>query len=254
MNKVITRRIVLILMLMFTLTFVSPLFIVATSLDELSQEQSQQQEVGLDTEEDNNLGYEENEIYYSDSNALSDYMRGYTPITEENMQFATTTMSPFVRLMGNITGCIVVFTMIGIFFVTALDLCYIAIPPIRSFLNPQSMPNVGMPIGGIGMPSMQNQSTKRKWVSDEAVMVVNQNLMSAQPMPNMYSEPQPPQPQPVKIVIFEYFKKRVLFMIIFAIATTLLLSSIFTDCGLNIAELGVKVMNKLNGAITEIEV
>lgn len=253
MNKVITRRIALILMLMFTLTFVSPLFISATSLDELSQEQSQQQEVGLDTEEDNNVSYEENEIY-GNNNALADYMRGYTPITEENMQFAAITMSPFVRLLGNITGCIVVFTMVGIFFVTALDLCYIAIPPVRSLLNPQSMPNVGMPIGGMGMPSMQNQSTKRKWVSDEAVMVVNQNLMPAQPMPNMYGGPQPPQPQPVKIVIFEYFKKRLLFMVIFAIATTLLLSSIFTDCGINIAELGVKVMNKLNGAITEIEV
>lgn len=253
MNKVITRRIALILMIMFTLAFVSPLFISATSLDELSQEQSQQQEVGLDTEEDNNVSYEENEIYYSNSDALADYMRGYTPITEENMQFAATTMSPFVRLMGNLTGCIVVFTMMGIFFVTALDLCYIAIPPVRSFLNPQSTPNMGMPIGGMNMP-MQNQSVKRKWVSDEAVAVVNQNLMPAQSMPNMYGGPQPPQTQPVKIVIFEYFKKRVLFMVIFAIATTLLLSSIFTDCGINIAELGVKVMNKLNGAITEIEV
>ena len=57
----LTRRIALILMLMFTLTFVSPLFIVATSLDELSEGQSQQQEVGSTTEEEV-ITYENNVV------------------------------------------------------------------------------------------------------------------------------------------------------------------------------------------------
>lgn len=287
----LTRRIALILMLMFTLTFVSPLFIVATSLDELSQEQSQQQDVGSNTEKEV-ITYENNvvEEQAGYTGALADYMRGYTPITEENMQFAANTMSPFVRLLGNLTGCIMVFTTAAIFLVTALDLCYIAVPVVRPFLNPQlsqgSMGG-GMPMGGMGMGmgmrgmgmgmgmggmsggqgQMPEHGLHRKWVSDEAVTVVNQYAQPAMnqgmggmgPMGGMggfgYGAPQPQQQaMPVKLVIFEYFKKRVLFMVIFAIASTLLLSSIFTDCGLNIAELGVKLMNKLNGKITEVNI
>ena len=118
---------------------------------------------------------------------------------------------------------------------------------------------------------MPEHGIHRKWVSDEAVAVVNQyaqqptmnqGMGGMGPMGGMggmggfgYGAPQPQQQaMPVKLVIFEYFKKRVLFMVIFAIASTLLLSSIFTDCGLNIAELGVKLMNKLNGKITEVNI
>ena len=57
-------------------------------------------------------------------------------------------------------------------------------------------------------------------------------------------------PMPIKSVIFEYLKKRVFFLIIFAIATIILMSSIFTDCGINLAELITKIMNKVNGQIT----
>ena len=310
----LTRRLALILLLLFTMTFVSPLIICATSLDEL-QQQSQEQQSGSDETipdgmyrgEDGQLYFNgqeqkggsqtENEVESQGSNAIADYMRGYTPVTEENMQFASETMSPLVKVIGNITGCIMVFTVAAIFLVTALDLCYIGVPFTRAFLNPQYASGVqagGMPMGGgmgmgmrgyggmggMGMggagpqQNMPEAGLRRKWVSDEAVTIVAQ--YAAQPlgqnsamgmgggmmggmgmgmgmgMGGMGGQPMPPTP--TKIVIFEYFKRRMIFLIIFAVASTLLLSSVFTDCGLNIAELGVKLMNKLNGKITEVNI
>lgn len=308
-NTWLTRRLALILLLMFTLTFVSPLIISATSLDELqqqSQEQQQSSETGSTTTNPdgmytpveggphyyNGQTPKDNSVETQDDNALAEYMRGYQPITEENMQFATETMSPLVKVLGNITGCIMVFTVAAIFLVTALDLCYIGVPFTRAFLNPQYASGVqagGMPMGGMGMgmrsygmggmgmggagpqQNMPEAGLRRKWVSDEAVAIVAQ--YAAQPigqnsamgmgggmmggmgmgmgMPMGGGAPTPPPP--TKIVIFEYFKKRMVFMVVFAIASTLLLSSLFTDCGLNIAELAVKGMNKLNGKITEVD-
>ena len=308
----LTRRLALSLLLMFTLTFVSPLIISATSLDEL-QQQSQEQQNGSNTGSTEQLPdgmyRDENGVlhYYGqesqnknqeqtgtdDDNALANYMRGYQPITEENMQFANETMSPLITLFGNITGCIMVFTIGAIFVVTALDLCYIGVPFTRAFLNPQYASGVqagGIPMGGRGMggfgmggfgggfggmgasprQNMPEMVLRRKWVSDEAVAIVAQyaaqpigqnSAMGGSPMMGMggmgmgmMGGAQPTPPPPTKIVIFEYFKKRMVFLIIFAVASTLLLSSVFTDCGLNIAELGVKIMHKLNGKITEINV
>ncbi len=310
----LTRRLALILLLLFTMTFVSPLVICATSLDEL-QQQSQEQETGSDeTVPDGMYRGEDGQLYYQGqepagsnqpgnavesqgSNAIADYMRGYTPVTEENMQFATETMSPLVKVIGNITGCIMVFTVAAIFLVTALDLCYIGVPFTRAFLNPQYASGVqagGMPMGGMGMgmrgyggmggmgmmggngaqQNMPEAGLRRKWVSDEAVAIVaqyaaqpigqNSAMGMGSPMGGMMGGMmgggmmggmnQPVPPAPTKIVIFEYFKRRVIFLVIFAVASTLLLSSVFTDCGLNIAELGVKLMNKLNGKITEVNI
>ena len=49
--------------------------------------------------------------------------------------------------------------------------------------------------------------------------------------------------------IMTYLKKRSFFLIIFAVASILLLSSIFTDCGINLAALLNKVLIKVNNAI-----
>lgn len=306
-NTWLTRKLALILLLLFTMTFVSPLIISATSLDELQQQsQEQSSETGSTTTnpdgmytpvEDGPHYYngqtpKENSVETQNDNALAEYMRGYQPITEENMQFANETMSPVVKVMGNLTGCIMVFIVGAIFLVTALDLCYIAVPFTRAFLNPQYASSVqagGMPMGGMGMgmrsygmggmggggpqQNMPESGLRRRWVSDEAVAIVAQ--YAAQPigqnsamgmgggmmggmgmgmgmgMPMGGGAPTPPPP--TKIVIFEYFKKRMIFMIVFAVASTLLLSSLFTDCGLNLAELGVKAMNRLSGKITEVD-
>lgn len=57
-----------------------------------------------------------------------------------------------------------------------------------------------------------------------------------------------------KSVITQYFKKRVFFLVIFAVATILLTSSVFTDCGINLAELSFKVLDKVNAFIASLEI
>lgn len=58
-----------------------------------------------------------------------------------------------------------------------------------------------------------------------------------------------PQPQNTRSVISTYLKKRVVFLVVFAIALTLLLSSLFTDCGLNLAKLLYKIVTKFNETV-----
>ena len=62
------------------------------------------------------------------------------------------------------------------------------------------------------------------------------------------------QPAPTKSVILMYLKKRAFFLIIFAVASIVLMSSIFTDCGINLAALLTKIMNRLNGSISNVQV
>lgn len=178
-----------------------------------------------------------------ESNAIADYLKGYTPITGETMATASNVMSPVTSLMGNIAGCIMVFASAGIFLVTAFDLAYIGLPFCRSWLNPalRGIPELGL---------------RRRWVSDEAIAATaslsadsQQNPinntgmgimnMPSQQYPNQYMQPQPAtQPaQPMKSVIFEYFKKRSFFMIVFTVCSAVLMSSMLTDCGINIAML-----------------
>lgn len=244
------------LVAMFLMLSLTPITVSATSLDEL-QQQAIEQDQELEQIEEGLIEETATEVKTLNDNALADYMRGYQPITEGNIQFANATMTPVVKVIGNISGCIMIFAIAAIFFTTALDLLYIAFPPIRAILNP----TMGMPERGL----------RRKWVSDEVCRVVNiygtaqqgpmmqggmgmgmpSGMGMGMPMQGGIGMPQQ-QPQPMKIVIFEYLKVRAIFLVIFAIASTLLLSSIFTDCGINIAELIVKLMNKVNEGINNV--
>ena len=248
----------IIIFMSFFIAFTLP--IKASSLDELqeiAQTTEQEQEIIeelRETEVDSHY-WVESEPNQESENALKQYLYGYKPVTEENMRNARALLNPITTLIGNITGCIVVFVVAFIFLITGIDLVYIAVPFTRSFLNPSvSFSSQGMP-----QQTFSNRGLRRKLVSDEASKVVER--FGAQPSvpqqqmgfttPSMLNQP---TPEPMKIVIFEYLKARAIFLIVFAIATTLLLSSVFTDCGLNLAELGVKVMNRLNVGIQNVSI
>lgn len=234
--------------------------------------------------------------------AIEDYLRGYTPVTGENMEKAGQAASPIVNFIGTVSGFIVMVVSAAIFLVTALDLAYIGLPFTRGLLNPQyamgaaagggmagGMPGMGMGMGGMGMRGMggmgmmgggmqggaapMEHGIRRKWVSDEAVYCVQTYAggAAAQPamgggMPGMGMGGMgmggmgamggamggAAQPMPMKSVILEYLKKRSFFLIIFAIATVILMGSMLTDCGLNLAALLSKVLDKFNGQITNV--
>lgn len=205
-------------------------------------------------------GKEPQTITQSNSDdALKDYLKGYSPITEENMQNAAITLSPVVTAIGNLIGIIVVMTVSLIFLVTAIDLLYISVPSTRSVLNPSESVNFSQGMTGGFVNGQLPQTPKeyglrRKWVSDEASYVVRKfSAQASSPSITPVMGMQPAQ-QPMKIVIFEYFKMRAIFLVIFAITTVMLLSSVFTDCGLNIAALLVKLVAKLNVSISGIAI
>ena len=199
--------------------------------------------------------------------SITDYMRGYNYTTEGQMQKASTFASPITNVVGMLTGFIVMITVALVGLVTALDLLYIAVPFTRSFLNPMQSQG-GVPMGGMGMGTPMGggasaeQGLHRKWVSDEAVACVNMSGGSAQPQMAMGAQggmgmPMGGAPQPAqntKSVIATYLQKRVVFLVIFAICLTLLLSSVFTDCGLNLAELLYKILSKVNGGIANAQI
>ena len=250
--KALFKKVALVLSMMCVIAFASPLCLSANDLNGMNSS-------GSGSSGSNN----------SDDSALSDYMRDYNPITQENMQKANTLASPIASFLGTVTGAIMIVVGAGIFFVTACDLCYIGLPFTRSFLNPQQAGGGGMPMGGMGGAGAPAESgLRRKWVSDEAVAAVSMaggggspagggmpmggglgmgGMGMGAPMGGM------PMgggaPQSTKSVIFEYLKKRIFFIIVFAVASIILMSSVLTDCGINIAELLLKILNKFSNNI-----
>lgn len=258
------KGILLVLCMICIMAFASPVCIyAATDLDGLSS--------GSSTNTSTSHGS-------GDNTSISDYLKGYNPVTQDNMEKAGTMASPVVNALGTVSGFIIMLVSAGIFVVTALDLAYIGIPFLRPTLNPNygagaqggsPMGGMGMGMGmrgGMGMGGAQAQpatSGHRCLVSDEAVACVqmaSQGQAQGSPMGGgmgmggMGMGGAQAQPTSTKSVIFTYLKKRTFFLIVFSVATVLLMSSIFTDCGLNLAELGIRVMNKLNGSISNINV
>lgn len=257
------------------LFFSTPIAVYADDLDGLTESSSE------------NSG--DSGSHDSYNRGLSDYLSGYTPVTDENIKSASTVASPIVNVIGNLIGFITIGAAALIMLTTALDLLYIGVPFTRTYLNPNyasggaSSMGGGMPMGGMGMGMRGGmmggmgggapaQPTGRHcWVSDEAIactaMLGQQG--GAQPMgggmPGMGGMGMmgggmgmmgggmmggQPQPQAsTKSVILTYFKKRVFFIALFTVALITLTSSIFTDCGINLAELVFKVMEKVNEAI-----
>lgn len=261
-------NLVLLLLLLYTLTLGCTVFC-ANDLDAIRSGSSQSQ--ASQNAGSNGTGDES-------FDSISDYMRNHDAVTSEDMAKAKKMTSPITKLIGTLIGIIMTITSTLIFLVTALDLMYIAVPFTRSFLNPAGQVSGG--IGGMGMGGMggmrggmggmgamggggQPAGTK-KWVSDEAVAA----LMATQPqqgggmggmgmgmggMGAMGGMNPNQAPAGSKSVIGAYFKKRIVFIVIFAIASVILMSSLLTDCGLNLAELLYKIGAMFNGGISNVD-
>lgn len=188
-----------------------------------------------------------------DAGALGDALQNYNPITDDNMNQAKALANPITNIIGNIIGAIVLLTASGIFLITALDLAYIAMPFTRPLLTSkhqlvsdealaavsgagsgQQAGGMGSPMGGMGSP------------------MGGMGSPMGSPMGGGMGVGQ--QKQSTKSVITTYFKKRVVFMVIFAVATVILTSSILTGVGINLAALLTEIIEKLNGIINGVKV
>ena len=185
----------------------------------------------------------------SQGHGISDFMKDYNPVTDEQMAESEKFAAPIIALVGNAIGFILILVVSGIVLVTALDLCYIGLPFTRSFLYPQQAGG-GMGMGGMGAPQSK---PRHQFISDEAVSSVSASGsgggMSSMPtmggMPGMGGMSGAGATQGTKSIIVSYLKKRVIFIVVFAVAAILLTSSILTNCGINIAYMLMGLIEKV---------
>ena len=192
-----------------------------------------------------------------DAGALGDALQNYNPITDDNMNQAQALANPITNIIGNIIGAIVLLTAAGIFLITALDLAYIAMPFTRPLLTSKHQlvsdeaiaavggAGGGQQAGGMGSPMGGGMGSPMGGMGSPMGSPMGGGMGG-----NMGGQ----QQQGTKSVITAYFKKRVVFMVIFAVATVILTSSILTGVGINLAALLTEIINKLNGIIDGVKV
>ena len=204
---------------------------------------------------------------------VSDWLKDQRGVNSKQLESATQTMSPITNIIGYITGGIIILTAVGVVAITALDLLYIAVPPTRNFLYKAGTDGTGgfgaggfgrmggMSMGAGGAAQGTNKPTQ--WVSDEAVncaAMLGGSAQSAQGgmMPGMggygamgaMGAQQQQGQMKTKSVIAMYFKKRLFFLILLAICIIVLTSSAIMNCGVNLAEWFLKIVNMLNGKMS----
>ena len=209
-----------------------------------------------------------------DDQNIADWIGNQRGFTSDQLETASDTLSPITNMIGYLIGAIFVLACAGVFLITALDLLYIAVPPIRNLLYKAGTDGTGAYTGGgmaggygRGMMGMgmagaggaaggTNKPTQ--WVSDEAVQCAALMGGSAQAQNGggmmgggMYGgmQGQPQQQMSTKSVIGTYFRKRIFFMILLVLCVIILTSSALLGTGVNLALWGVKLIDMLNGYI-----
>lgn len=248
-----TLAFLMMVMLMFSTTAF------CTDLDTINNAQVQQ-------EQGSEAGTSETDEAY---NSIQDVMRGYNAVDQESMEKANQLASPLADIIGVLTGFIIAITTALIFLVTALDILYISVPFVRKFLNPE-VAQGGMPggmgmRGGMGMGMQGNQGGGgHRWVSDEAVQalqaagVADGGQAGAMGGMNGYggmgAMGAQQQQSGGKSSVMSYLKKRAFFLIVFAITSTILMSSLLLDCGLNLADLLYKIISLFTDGISNVQI
>ena len=83
-----------------------------------------------------------------DDQDVANWIKDQRGMTGEQLQTASETLSPITNMFGYIVGGIVVLIFAGVFIITALDLLYITIPPIRNPLYKAGTDGTGAYTGG----------------------------------------------------------------------------------------------------------
>lgn len=207
----------------------------------------------------------------SDDREVADFLKNQRGVTGEQLQEASDALSPITNAIGWVSGAIIALISLGIFLITAVDLLYISIPPIRTFLYTPGTDGTGAMTAGRGYGGFggyggygaygganMNQQQKRKiqWVSDECIRVCAlmggssaTEGMGAMSRYGGYNA-QPQQQMSRGSLIIEYLKKRAIFIIFFAVCILVLTSSVLMGFGVNVAQWGIKIISAISSAIS----
>lgn len=172
----------------------------------------------------------------NDDAGISDMLRNQHPVTKDSMARAQNGVAPLVRMISGFISLILVLLSVWIFAQTAIDLVYLVVPFSRGVLNPNMVSGGamgGMSMGmGMGMGGAQvSGNGGKKWVSDEAEQALNEGQAGSVGAANgamgmsmgMGMAPQQNKP---KNVLGLYLKKRIGFMVLFAICLIVLFCTV----------------------------
>lgn len=191
-------------------------------------------------------------------------------VDSEAAQKANVYMHPIAEMINFVVAIILAAAFIGMALITALDLLYIAVPPVRSLLHPsggQAASGGGMGggmgggFGGGGMGGGQQSKPQRSFISDEAVAAVQPSGGgSSGGMGGGFGGGgfggggfggggfggggSQAEPKTGKSIIISYLKNRTIFLVLFGVCAVLLSTTIFTDIGI---EIGNWALNRLLG-------
>lgn len=175
----------------------------------------------------------------ADDAAVGDIIRNHRGMTAEQMATASNALSPFTNFCGTVVGGAVALIYAGVFVITAADLLYISLPPLRPLL----------------LKNQQGEGSKLQLISDEALTIVanggNGGSSSGGDMMGggFGAQPQSSGSGKSSSKIVAYFKARFLFMIFLVITTMVLTSSVIMGTGVNLAEWGLKLLQSFNDFI-----
>lgn len=211
---------------------------------------------------------------YGQDNGVADMFKNHPAVTKEQMETASNNVSPITNIVGFIIGGIMAVGSVLIFLITALDLLYIGVPFVRNILYRQNgqglsqfisdeavacsalFANGGQPgmqggmngmqggYGGMhgGYGGMQSGMGMSGMNGGMGMSGMNGGI-------GMQNGMQGQQQVSTKSVIGTYLKKRIVFLVLFALASVLLLSSALLGTGVNLAQWSIKVINMVNNSI-----
>ena len=177
----------------------------------------------------------------ADDAAIGDIIRSHRGTTAEQMATASNALSPFTNFCGTVVGGAVAIIYAGVFVITAADLLYISLPPLRPLL----------------LKNQQGEGSKGfQLISDEALSIVANggngggsssggDMMGG----GFGAQPQSSGSGKSSSKIVAYFKARFVFMIFLVITTMVLTSSVIMGTGVNLAEWGLKLLQSFNDFI-----
>lgn len=267
----------------FTLVMVPG--VVSVKADDLEDDLTSQQDATEGGDEDDLFGdLKDQDI--GDSEDVGDILAGHENMTSEQLAQASIWVAPVTNIIGYVMGVIIILMMTLVGLITALDLLYIAVPPIRNILYKAGTDGTGaytggMGAGGYGMGGMGGYGRRgygmgmmgaggasggswkpTQFVSDEAVAcaallggsqqsVNMSNGMGGMGMNGMGGPVQNEQvPMRMKSVIWVYLKKRAIFLVFLMVAVMVLTSSSLMGTGVNLAQWLLRIISMVNGSIS----
>ncbi|HFL3653884.1 TPA: hypothetical protein ACG3P3_001608 [Clostridioides difficile] len=154
-------------------------------------------------------------------------------ISSEETAFASFMLSPIMNLVRKAVSIFAVLIMVLYLPITASDLLYIVFPPIRNLLYKKGTQNEMYGMGS------QNINSSARWISDELVSCVNDFDRSQQQNQGFDGMQTPKR----KILLISYLKRKSVSIVLLMISVVLLLmTTVFSDLGIQLATFSHKLI------------